>query len=224
MVSDDQVMHCDIFATLLDAATIPVPEMNGKNPVRGMSLMPHMLSAGKEAIPERTMIFELWGNIGLRKGDYKLWSQIGREHSPDWDALIAELEHTDLALFDLSKDVAEKNDLRTKLPEVYSSLKSELIDHLSNINSEYPGAKSPEIPGSDERQPKRTQTTQPPKRTSQDQFFKNRDRNGDGAITLEEFIGNPKGRNVPALTKRFEQFDSNGDGKLQPAELGVQAE
>ena len=142
MVSDDQVMHCDIFATLLDAATIPVPETNGKNPVRGMSLMPHLLSAGKETIPERTMIFELWGNIGLRKGDYKLWSDIGREHSPDWDGLVAEFEHTDLALFDLSKDVVEENDLRTELPEVYDSLKAELINHFSNINSEYPGGES----------------------------------------------------------------------------------
>ena len=224
MVSDAQVMHCDIFATLLDAATIPVPKMNGKNPVRGMSLMPHMLSAGKETIPERTMIFELWGNIGLRKGDYKLWSQIGREYSPDWDALIAELEHTDLALFDLSKDVAEENDLRTRLPEVYTSLKKELIDHFANINTEYPGAGSPEELGSEKPRPKMTTTPRQPQRRSQNQFFKNRDRNGDGAITLEEFIGNPEGRNVPALTKRFEQFDSNGDGKLEPAELKVQAE
>ena len=224
MVSDDQVMHCDIFATLLDAATIPVPGMNGRNPVRGMSLMPHMLSAGKETTGERTMIFELWGNIGLRKGDYKLWSQIGREHSPDWDALVAELEHTDLALFDLSNDVAEKNDLRTELPEVYASLRKELIDHFSTINTEYPGVGSSEIMGSEKSQPRRSPTSQAPKRPSQDQFFKTRDRNGDGAITLEEFIGNPEGRNVPALTKRFEKFDSNGDGKLQPAELGVQAE
>jgi arylsulfatase A-like enzyme len=224
MVSDDQVMHCDIFATLLDAATIPVPEMNGKNPIRGMSLMPHMLSAGQENIPERTMIFELWGNIGLRKGDYKLWSQIGREHSPNWDALSAELEHTDLALFDLSKDVAEENDLRTALPEVYTSLKMELIDHFANINTEYPGAGSPKELGSEKPRPKKPTTPQQPQRRSQDQFFKNRDRNGDGAITLEEFIGNPEGRNVPALTERFKNIDSNGDGKLQPAELGVQAE
>ena len=218
MVSDDQVMHCDIFATLLDAATIPVPEMNGKNPVRGMSLMPHVLSAGKKTIPERTMIFELWGNIGLRKGDYKLWSQIGR-NSPDWEAHIAELEHTDLALFDLSKDVAEKNDLRTELPEVYASLKTELIDHLSNINSEYPGVRSTELLNSEKPQPQKTAATPAPKRPSQDQFFKNRDRNGDGMITLEEYIGNPKGRNVPALTKRFRKIDSNGDGKLQLNEL-----
>ena len=47
MVSDEQVMHCDVFATLLDAATIPVPKMNGKNPVRGMSLMPFRMSSIK---------------------------------------------------------------------------------------------------------------------------------------------------------------------------------
>ncbi len=227
MISDDQVMHCDIFATLLDAASIPVPKMNGKNPVRGTSLMPHMLSAGKKTIPERTMIFELWGNIGLRKGDYKLWSDIGREHSPDWDALIAELKRSDLALFDLSKDVAEKNDLRTKLPEVYSSLKKELIDHFANINTEYSGAESsgtesPQDSHDENAKAKKTAPSAAPKRRSQEQFFKNRDRNGDGAITLEEYIGNPKGRNVPALTKRFKKIDSNGDGKLQLDELKEQ--
>ena len=222
MVSGDQVMHCDIFATLLDAARIPVPQMNGKNPVRGMSLMPHMLSAGKETIPQRTMIFELWGNIGLRKGDHKLWSQIGREHSPNWAALVAELKQTDLALFDLGKDVAEKNDLRTELPDVYTSLKTELIDHLSNINTEYPGGGSLKVLNKENSKPPKTTTTPATKRRSQDQFFKNRDRNGDGAITLEEFIGNPKGRNVPALTKRFKKLDSNGDGKLHLNELKEQ--
>ena len=220
MVSADQVMHCDIFATLLDAATIPVPKMNGKNPVRGMSLMPHMLSAGKETIPERTMIFELWGNVGVRKGDYKLWSQVSRDHSPNWDALVAELEHTDLALFDLGKDVAEGKDLRTELPEVYASLKSELIDHLSGVNAEYPGDGNRSGISGDNRTSPRGTLKATPSRPSRDQFFKNRDRNGDGAITLKEYIGNPKGRNVPALTKRFTKLDSNADGKLQLDELG----
>lgn len=222
MVSNDQVMHCDIFATLLDAAAIPVPKTNGKNPVRGMSLMPHMLSAGKKAIPERTMIFELWGNIGLRKGKYKLWSQIGRDYSPDWNAVTAELKRTDLALFDLSKDIAEKNDLRMKRPEVYTALKTELIDHLSNINAEYPGARKTKQRNNEKPQPEKTADKPAPKRRSQEQFFKSRDRNGDGMITLDEFIGNPKGRNVPALTRRFKKLDSNGDGKLQLDELKKQ--
>ena len=222
-VSDGQVMHCDIFATLLDAATIPVPAMNGKNPVRGMSLMPHMLSAEKQSIPERTMIFELWGNIGLRKGDYKMWSDVGREHSPDWGALVAELKNTDLALFDLGKDVAEKNDLRTKLPDVYASLKTELIDHLSNINTEYPGGGNPKVLNKENSKHPKATNAPATKRRSQDQFFKSRDGNGDGAITLEEFIGNPKGRNVPALTKRFKAIDYNGDGKVQLDELKEQS-
>ena len=196
-----------------------IRDRNGKNPVRGMSLMPHMLSAEKQSIPERTMIFELWGNIGLRKGDYKLWSDVGREHSPDWGALVAELKNTDLALFDLGKDVAEKNDLRTKLPDVYASLKTELIDHLSNINTEYPGSGSSKVLEQDNSNTPKTTTKLAPKGRSQDQFFKSRDRNADGAITLEEFIGDPKGRNVPALTKRFNKVDSNGDGKLQLDEL-----
>ena len=221
MVSDDQVMHCDIFATLLDAATIPVPDMNGKNPVRGTSLMSHMLSAGKETIPDRAMIFELWGNIGLRKGNYKLWSDVGREHSPDWDALVAELRQTDLALFDLDKDIAEQNDLRTELPEVYASLKSELIDHLSNVNAEYPGGGNATQLRQEKPKGKIETTARQPNRRSPDEFFKNRDRNGDGGITLEEFIGIPKGRNVPALTKRFKQFDSNDDGRLELNELKV---
>jgi arylsulfatase A-like enzyme len=219
MVSDDQVMHTDIFATLLDAASIPVPKMNGKNPVRGMSLLPHMLSAGKETLPERTMIFELWGNIGLRRGDYKLWSDIGRDYSPDWAALVAELDDTDLALYDLGKDLAETNDLRTELPEVYASLKAELVDHFSNINAEYPGAENAAASKEEKPDAKTAPPAPAPKQRSPAQFFKVRDRNADGEVTLEEFIGDPKNRNVPALTKRFKKTDSNGDGKLSLEEL-----
>ena len=219
LVSDSHVMHCDIFSTLLDAAGLSVAESNGKNPVRGMSLLPHMLSDGKTSVPERTMIFELWGNIGVRRGDYKLWASVGRDYSPDWDALAAEISQKDLELFDLQRDVAETNDLRTEHPEMYASLKAELLDHLSGINADYPSVvlsdvKSKAMP----KQQKRSKTI-PPKERSPEKFFQARDRNSDGEITLEEFIGNPDGRNVAALTKRFQQFDADGDGALVIDEL-----
>ena len=219
LVSDSHVMHCDIFSSLLDAAGLTVPESNGKNPLRGMSLLRHILSDGKTLVPERTMIFELWGNIGVRRGDYKLWASVGRDYSPDWDALAAEISQKDLELFDLQCDVAETNDLRTEYPEMYASLKAELLDHLSAINADYPSVvlsdvKSKAMP----RQQKRSKTI-PPKERLSEKFFQARDRNSDGGITLEEFIGNPVGRNVAALTKRFQQFDANGDGTLGIDEL-----
>ena len=219
LVSDSHVMHCDIFSSLLDAAGLTVPESNGKNPVRGISLLPHMLSDGKTSVPERTMIFELWGNIGVRRGDYKLWASVGRDYSPDWDALAAEISQKDLELFDLQRDVAETKDLRTEHPEMYASLKAELLDHLSGINADYPlvvlsDVKSKAMP----KQQKRSKTT-PPKDRSPEKFFQARDRNSNGEITLEEFIGNPDGRNVAALTKRFQQFDADGDGVLVIDEL-----
>ena len=219
LVSDSHVMHCDVFSSLLDAAGLSVPESNGKNPVRGMSLLPHMLSDGKASVPERTMIFELWGNVGVRRGDYKLWASVGRDYSPDWDALAAEISQKDLELFDLQRDVAETNDLRTEHPDVYASLKAELLDHLSGINADYPAVglsdvKSKVMP----RQQKQSKTISLKKR-SPEKFFQARDRNNDGEITLKEFIGNLDGRDVPALTKRFQQFDENGDGALVIDEL-----
>ncbi|MEC8554630.1 MAG: sulfatase-like hydrolase/transferase [Planctomycetota bacterium] len=219
IVADAQVMHCDVFATLLDAAEISVPKSNGKNPVRGMSLLPYLVDSAVQPIPERTMVFELWGNIGVRKGNYKLWSDVGRNYSPDWPALAAELERTDLALYDLSKDSAEEHDLRTKVPEVYAEMKKELLSHLSQINSDYSGSTSSAGNPEKSKSTKNKTDPEPSKRPSRDQFFRSRDRNSDGFITLKEFIGNPKGRDVPALTKRFGKLDRDGDGKLQREEI-----
>ena len=233
-VSDGQVMNCDIFATLLDAAGIPLPKMNGKNPMHGMSLMPNILSKGKEAIPERTMIFELWGNVGLRKGKYKLWGDVGREYSPDWPALVAALESADLKLFDLSKDPAERNDLRMQYPEVYATLKKELIDHFVNVNAEYPTAEThPELfmsGASGKEQPAKQAATSPaPKsRRGKSSGFSAIDQNGDGQATLEEIDVWFKGRaekdpnkytykpNQPKGT--LKKRDANKDGVVSEEE------
>ena len=219
LVSDSHVMHCDIFSSLLDAAGLTVPESNGKNPLRGISLLPHMFSDGETSVPERTMIFELWGNIGVRRGDYKLWASVGRDYSPDWDALAAEISQKDLELFDLQRDVAETNDLRTEHPEMYASLKAELLDHLSGINADYPSVVLSDVKSKAMSKQQKRSKIIPPKDRSPEKFFQARDRNSNGEITLEEFIGNPDGRNVAALTKRFQQFDADGDGALVIDEL-----
>ncbi len=58
-----------------------------------------------------------------------------------------------------------------------------------------------------------------PNRPSREEFLRRCDTNKDGSITLKEYIGNPKGRNVPALTKQFNRRDTNKDGKLTLEEL-----
>ena len=211
MVSDDHVMHCDVFATLLDAAGIPVPKTSGKNPVRGMSLMSHMLSSGKESIPERTMIFELWGNIGLRKGNYKLWAEI-KSNKADWKEHVTELKQTDLELFDLSKDIGEKSDLRTEQPEVYASLKKELIEYFDNINDEYPIPEGAS-PGDKEKEVKKVTKKDDSAASKRDAQFSRRDKNKDGKLSYKEFIVKPE-RGTEKTKQTFERRDTNKDGSL----------
>jgi hypothetical protein len=62
-------------------------------------------------------------------------------------------------------------------------------------------------------------TTAKPKRPTPEQFLQRRDTNKDGFITLKEYIGNPKGRNVPALNQQFNRRDANKDAKLTLEEL-----
>ena len=49
--------------------------------------------------------------------------------------------------------------------------------------------------------------------------FKKMDKNKDDFLNLKEYIGNPEGRNVPALKKQFSRRDGNADGKLTFEEL-----
>ena len=102
---------------------------------------------------------------------------------------------------------------------MYASLKAELLDHLSGINADYPLVVLSDVKNKAMPKRQKRSKTIPPKERSPEKFFQARDRNSDGEITLDEFIGNPDGRNVTALTKRFQQFDANGDGGLIIDEL-----
>ena len=139
--STDHVLYVDIFSTVLEACGCAVPKMNGKNPVRGVSLLSHMKSEGKMKVPLRSMFFELVGKVGMRKGNWKLVGPV-EETRGNYKETAKQLKTSKLELYDLSKDIAESKDLRAAKPELYSELKAEMVAYFDSINLVYPGAPS----------------------------------------------------------------------------------
>ncbi|HUV66222.1 MAG TPA: sulfatase-like hydrolase/transferase [Sedimentisphaerales bacterium] len=132
VVSDELVVHFDIFSTIMEAAGVAVPKTNGQNPVHGLSLMKHILSAGKIPLPERTIFWELTGKVAARRGKWKIVGSIENPRGR-WERIADELSDTDLELYDLESDISESQNLRENFQEQYASLKEELISFFRNI-------------------------------------------------------------------------------------------
>ena len=114
-------------------------------------------------------------------------------------------------LFHLKKDIGERNEVSKKHPKKVVELSKELDKFLAKTGAIYP-TPNPNYNPDHASTPK-------PKKTYSAAQFKKVDKNQDGFITLKEFIGNPEGRNVPALKKQFSRRDGNGDAKLTLMEL-----
>lgn len=132
VVSDSTAIHADIFSTCLDAADIGAMKTNGGRPVRGVSLLPHIRSGGRNPLSERTIFFELTGRVAARKGRYKLVGEVQSSRA-EWKKTAAELRNKDLELYDLSEDIGEKKNLKDTLPEVYKSMKQEMVEYFEMI-------------------------------------------------------------------------------------------
>jgi arylsulfatase A-like enzyme len=132
LASDGLVVHFDIFSTILEAASVAVPQSNGHNPVHGVSLMKHILSEGKVPLPERTVFWELTGKVAARRGRWKIVGSIENPRGR-WERIADELSDTDLELYDLESDISESQNLRENFQEQYASLKEELISFFRNI-------------------------------------------------------------------------------------------
>lgn len=95
--SDAVVSSLDVLPTALAAAGIPAPE---DKPFDGMDLIPVL--GGEAPAPARNLFWCSGSDAGwwaLRSGDWKVVAQRGQ-----------------VELFDLSKDVSEKNDLAMTMP------------------------------------------------------------------------------------------------------------
>jgi arylsulfatase A-like enzyme len=137
----------------------------------------------------------------LRRGDWKLI----RFHG-DGEKGADRFE-----LYNLKKDIGETKNLAAIKPQLVEQLNAEMDAYLLETEAIVPAANpayDPDARPAPVRKP-----------IDPEALFKRRDVNKDGFMTLKEYIGNPVGRNLPALTKQFNKRDANKDGKLTLAEM-----
>ena len=101
-VTDEIAMTFDLMPTYLDMAA-PSPEGRGCPPTDGLSLAP-LLFAG-QALPPRTLFWRKGAEWAARQGPWKLVGDAGRT-----------------MLFNLSDDIAERNDLARPHPQIVQQL------------------------------------------------------------------------------------------------------
>jgi arylsulfatase A-like enzyme len=206
------VITFDATATALAAAGLKRDKK-----LDGVDLV-SFLTGKSKGDPHDALYWRWVGQAAIREGDWKYLQGAGRGY-----------------LFDLSSDLHEKKNLIAMHPEQAAKLRKKLQTWSQGLMD--PGPKSGlsrtigrnydhYLDGKPARRPvtpskEKPGKKKPGKRPVRDleTLFKRRDTNKDGFLTLKEFIGNPKGRNVPGLNRVFKSRDINNDSKLTLKEL-----
>ena len=201
--TDALLTSTDWYPTLLEMMSIAKPAGLAFD---GVSQVPALL--GKPG-PRESMVcfvpsyFPRPGTIPstyIRRGDWKLIRYHG--DGP---------RHADrLELYNIADDIGEARDLATTRPALVKQLNTEMTAYLSRTEALLP---LPNPAYNPQASPVARKAMAPAA------LFKMRDQNQDGFLTLKEYIGNPRNRNVPVLTKRFHGWDKNRDGKVTLQEM-----
>jgi len=193
----------DWYPTLLEMMQIPKP---AKLTFDGMSQVPALL--GKPGPRESITCFvpSYYSRPGtipstyIRRGDWKLI----RFHG-DGPQRADRFE-----LYNLAMDIGETKDLAAAKPVLVEELNTEMSAYLARTEALLPLPNPAYNPDA---------KTAPKQAIDPAVLFKARDKNQDGFLTLKEYIGNPKNRNVPVLTKRFNSWDKNKDSRVTLKEM-----
>jgi arylsulfatase A-like enzyme len=126
VVSSADAAHFDVFATILDAAGIPLPAKNGQHPVHGQSLLPHARSGGRTALPDRYLFWDLYGKMAALHGDWKIVATIDNHHGK-FDRALETIEKTQFELYNLAADPGEQHDVSARHAEIHRDLKDRYL-------------------------------------------------------------------------------------------------
>lgn len=125
-VSDVPVIGYDLMATFLD---IVKPGTKPPAFTEGGSLKPVLENGGLGTVerPGDSFVFHspiaFEKSTSMRKGDYKL---------------IYEWKTGAFSLYDLSKDIGEKKDIRNQKPELADAMHREMMTYLKSVNAQIP--------------------------------------------------------------------------------------
>jgi len=190
----------DIYPTLCELAGLPVPKglegasfVNVLNDPARATTKPAVFHAYPRS-PRG--IGELIGRA-VRTDRYRL---------VEWKKPGAAAQTAILELYDYETDPEETRNIASEKPEIVSSLRA----MLARLPEAKPQLKSPASDNQKSANPNRP-------KLDRGAMFDRRDKNGDGKLTLEEFlIGQPDPAEAP---KRFQLFDVNKDGVLSREEF-----
>ena len=214
-VYDRPAIALDATATSLVAAGLKLDAE-----IDGVDLVP-FLTGNQSGDPHDALFWRWSGQAAIRAGDWKYLQGDSRAY-----------------LFNVASPLHEKDNLISKHPEIAKRLKTkltkwsgELVDPGLDAPLSGAGASCfyhyldgklashPKYPAESSTKGKPTPAAKRKQTVSPATLFKNRDTDKDGFVTLKEFIGNPETRNVPVLTKRFKQLDTNKDSRLTLDEI-----
>jgi arylsulfatase A len=200
--SEEIVAAIDLYPTLLDALDLSQPK---GHLIDGESILPVL--EGKGSVKRQayfTWFPHLVGAVSVRQAHYKLIRRF--EPHEQFPELVE--------LYDLKKDIGERNNLTDKMPDRVRKLQALIDGFVKETGALYPKP-NPTYDPDWEPAAKKPAANRP----NPEDFLRKRDKDKDGLLTLKEYIGNPEGRNLPALKKQFGRRDGNADGKLTLAEL-----
>lgn len=116
-VSEQPVLTMDFLPTFLDF----IDEVPQSNTIDGISIKNHLLFS--EPLPKRDLFWSFGNKNSIRSSNWKLVSQ------------KSEGQET-IELFDLSKDISEKNDLAQNYPEVVKELQQKLEQWHRDVSAD----------------------------------------------------------------------------------------
>lgn len=200
-------------------ATVTALHLGGLKPegLDGVNLIPHLTGENKAA-PHDVLHWRWLGQSALRKGKWKYLRGDSREY-----------------LFDLEVDKEESKNLLAANPDIVKDMKAELTTWVSELSP--PGfgdqgnagmSKQADIyfdwylDGIRDAKPPKPRAEPKPKKKAPARrdatIFKQRDKNQDGEVTLDEFIAG-RTEKVDEITSQFHRRDIDKNGVWQKSEV-----